>query len=92
MHYLFCYDIEDDKTRRRIHQALCDLGEPVQYSAAVLEIRQDYAQKLMSILQPLLANGDSLRCYPLCRRCRETTQHLGKASADSVDPDFFWSD
>lgn len=92
MHYLFCYDIQDDKTRRKVHQALRDLGEPIQYSAAVLEIRYDYAVKLMQLLQPLLAEEDSLRCYPLCQRCRETTTHLGKAQADSIDPDFFWSE
>lgn len=92
MHYLFCYDIQDDKTRRRVHQALCDLGEPIQYSAAVLEVRFDYALKLMQLLQPLLTQGDSLRCYPLCQRCRETTHHLGLAQPDHTDPDFFWSD
>jgi len=90
MHYLFCYDIQDDRTRRKVHQALRDLGQPIQYSAAVLEMRSTAAIHLMTLLQPMLAPEDSLRCYPLCQRCRETTLHFGQAEKDHVDPDFFW--
>lgn len=66
---LVCYDIHDDRRRRRVDRVLAGCGERVQFS--VFEVHADRAQcaallkRLREVIDP---SEDSVRCYPLCER------------------------
>lgn len=92
MHYLICYDIVDDKIRNRIYRLLCDVGDPVQYSAIIVEADKSFIQRLMNTISEHIESDDHVRCYPMCRRCTDITHHMGISPIDTFDPDYFWCD
>jgi len=69
--YLACFDITDDRSRRRVSTILEEYGLRVQRS--VFEISVDTPSDLKSLktrLTKLLETGDDLRFYNLCADCR----------------------
>lgn len=76
--WVVCYDVADDRRRRRIERALLGLGVRVQHS--VFECRLGYAEArfhLGRLAAELDAETDSLRAYPLCVWCVEEVSILG---------------
>lgn len=72
--YLLSYDIADDKRRERLSRLLESRGQRVQWSvfeviasAAEIESLLAAASESEARFDP---SEDSLRCYPLCARCR----------------------
>ncbi|HPE60233.1 MAG: CRISPR-associated endonuclease Cas2 [Thiothrix sp.] len=74
--YLACFDITDDRNRRRAGDILEEFGLRVQRS--VFEISVDSTQQLEQLRQRLqrwLEPGDDLRFYHLCAACRAASQN-----------------
>lgn len=70
--YLVCFDISDDKTRKRVGAYLGAFGNRVQES--VFEVELQDANALSYVQDKLggwLAEGDDLRFYCVCRNCRQ---------------------
>lgn len=69
--YLACFDITDDRSRRRVSSILEEYGLRVQRS--VFEISIDSMGQLSGLVQrlkPYLDGDDDLRLYSLCGKCR----------------------
>ncbi len=76
--WVVCYDVADDRRRRRVERALLGLGQRVQYS--VFECLLTYPEarfQLGAIADELEKDADSLRAYPLCAWCAEEASVLG---------------
>lgn len=72
--YLACFDITDDRSRRRVCAILEEYGLRVQRS--VFEISIDSIgdlKKLKARLTKYLETGDDLRFYNLCAACRASS-------------------
>lgn len=75
---MVCYDVADDRRRRRVERALLGLGQRVQYS--VFECLFTYPEArlhLGAIADDLEKGVDSLRAYPLCAWCAGEVSVLG---------------
>lgn len=75
--YLACFDIQDDKIRRKVGKELLKYGHRVQYSVfevAFLKARQldQLKPKLKAFLEP----GDDLRFYFLPQIAREKSSTI----------------
>jgi CRISPR-associated protein Cas2 len=71
MLYLVCFDISDNKTRKRIGNYLGAFGNRVQESVFEVELAGAAALQTVQIkLAAWLAEGDDLRFYQLCQNCR----------------------
>ena len=72
--YLACFDITDNRNRRRVSAILEEYGLRVQRS--VFEVSIDSSRQLASLtnrLSKYLEQGDDLRFYNLCADCRASS-------------------
>lgn len=84
---LVCYDIPDDRRRKKVAKALAGLGRRVQYS--VFLVHRAGAAEIASTLSPLLRlSEDDVRIHPLCGACEPKTVLLGRAREATL-PDGF---
>ena len=70
MHYLVSYDITDDRSRQRIADLLLDYGDRIQKSVFEADLDADDLATILRKAEPLIAEEDSFRIYPLCKACR----------------------
>ena len=81
--YVVAYDIANDKSRRKVGEALEAFGKRVNYSVFEIQVKTK-AQKnalekeLLKLLKP---KEDSLRFYHICQNCVEKSWSLGEESA-----------
>lgn len=77
--YLACFDITNDTARTRMGKYLAEYGQRVQKSVFEIAVRSDSElERLKAQAAPLLAPGDDLRFYALCRACRRRSHdHRG---------------
>ena len=77
--YLLSYDIKDNYHRKKMADLLLDYGHRVQYSVFEANLSPSDFTELTQSAQPILDPAtDSLRIYPLCRRCLEQQIVYGK--------------
>lgn len=78
MLHAVCYDIADDRRRRKMAKLLEGYGVRVQHS--VFEARLDH-EKLLSLRKKIERRIDpeldSVRIYRICARCRESIEVIG---------------
>jgi CRISPR-associated endonuclease Cas2 len=81
--YLACFDITDDANRTRVGKHLSDYGQRVQRSVFEITVAgEPELERLKAELAPLLAAGDDLRFYAICRACRRRSyNHRGERVA-----------
>ncbi len=80
--YVICYDIADDRRRRRVAECLEGYGERVQDSVFEAMLDRRLLDKLMELVKPNLDDGeDRLVIYSLCRACDGRRIDLGVAAA-----------
>jgi CRISPR-associated protein Cas2 len=78
MRYLACYDIADDRRRRRLARLLEGHGWRLHESAFVLRLRPAQLHHLQGRLARMLdLEHDHLAMYRLCRRDHADVVHLG---------------
>lgn len=82
--YLVCFDIQDDRHRRRVGVLLEAYGLRVQKSVFEISVQSPVQlTSLQAALKPWLEEGDDLRFYHLCKDCRSKSQAMdGKRIAD----------
>jgi CRISPR-associated protein Cas2 len=78
MYFVVAYDIEQDRRRNKVMNALKDFGLRVQYSVFECELdpgRIDaLRQRLRSLIEP---QCDKIHIYPLCDACFFRSESLG---------------
>ncbi len=81
--YLSCFDIEDDKARRRVGNILLEYGERVQYSVFEISVKNSTElNKIRSKCASYLEETDSLLFYYLPLNARKKSMNqLGEAIA-----------
>jgi CRISPR-associated protein Cas2 len=73
--YLACFDIQDDRIRKRVGDLLLQYGERVQKSVFEISLRRpEDLGPLRREIQSLLEDGDDVRFYRLCAACRRSSQ------------------
>lgn len=77
--FVFCYDIENDRTRRKVAQVLETMGTRVQESVFELRMAQRSAEALLDRLGQLRGPADSLRMYCLTEDSRARCDARGGA-------------
>lgn len=75
--YVICYDVSDDRRRRRLARLLEAEAVRVQGSVFEMHTTERAAWRLASRAARHLASSDSLRLYPLDRDARRRTQVFG---------------
>lgn len=83
--YIIAYDISDHGQRRLIHNLLKNHGNRVQYSVFECELNTQQSQQLRAQLCELMAEGDSIRWYPLCQWCQSRLHWSGKGQPLQTD-------
>ena len=75
--FVFCYDIADDKKRRRLAKALEEEGVRVQGSVFEIETTAIKARQLVRRLEDYLDRMDSLRAYAVSSIGRRHSLSVG---------------
>ena len=69
--YIICYDVGDDRRRRRVVDELENHGQRVQRSVFECHLEQSELNALLaSLLELIDEDDDRLRCYSLCPKDR----------------------
>jgi CRISPR-associated protein Cas2 len=76
---VFCYDVSEDRRRRRIADLLEDNSTRVQYSVFESRMSRARAEALAQRLASMLGDGDSLRMYVIARNGERRTRVYGEA-------------
>lgn len=81
--YAVCFDISDDKARKRAGNLLLQYGHRQQYSVFEIAVKSvSTLEVLQSKLNDCLEEGDKLVFYRLCQDCRKkSTNERGEPVA-----------
>ena len=78
---MVCYDILNDRKRRRVQKILEGHGERVQFSVFECDLTQGQLGSLKRRLRAEInLETDSLRFYSLCGTCSEKIEFLGNGT------------
>ena len=72
MKYLVCYDIINDKRRKKLADLLGGYGDRVNYSVFEIELNESKREKLLyeiELKKLINKKYDSLRFYHICQNC-----------------------
>ena len=70
--FLACFDISDDRLRRKTGRRLEHFGSRVQRSVFEVSVKSEIElNKLKEELQQWIEPGDDLRFYLLCKSCQK---------------------
>ena len=79
MHFLVAYDVEQDRRRTKVMNAVKDFGLRVQYSVFECELTAARAAELKERLRKLIdPRRDKLHIYPMCDACFFRSESLGR--------------
>ncbi len=83
MFWVMCYDIVDDKRRRKVMKKMEGYGRRVQYSVFECELSKEQLDRLERELNRLIdETEDHIRVYPLNRADVDRIRLLGVARLD----------
>lgn len=81
MRYVVCYDVADDRRRRRVAECLDGYGDRVQESVFEAVLDRPLFEKLIAELGGLLDDAeDRAAVYALCQACEGRRIDLGAAA------------
>ena len=83
MRYIVCYDVSDDKRRRKISEVLDGYGDRIQESVFELPVESLLMDKCMGELMDLVKESeDCVAIYRLCASCDSERTYFGEAASD----------
>ena len=90
--YIICYDIENDKIRRRISVILQGFGQRVQKSVFECELDEKALQRLKNQLEKSFDAGeeDSIRIYQICQTCKMKALGMGNLAVSFIEKDYIY--
>jgi CRISPR-associated protein Cas2 len=79
MYLVVSYDIHDDKRCTRIHKALKNFGERIQFSVFECDLTKEQVLRMQYTLQRIIKeeDQDSVRFYHLCDTCQRKIDRIG---------------
>jgi CRISPR-associated protein Cas2 len=78
MQYHICYDISNNKKRRKVAELLSDYGVRVQYSVFRGELKKKDVKSLLTKCEKMIdVKTDSVMFIPLCANCESKTDFIG---------------
>ena len=87
MHWVVCYDIVDDKKRRKVAETLQNVGTRIQYSVFECELLPGQEIELSKKLQLLInEEEDSIMLFMQCSRCAKQMKSLGRNMIITMPP------
>ncbi|RVT47834.1 CRISPR-associated endonuclease Cas2 [Rheinheimera sediminis] len=86
MHWLVCFDISDDKRRRKVVKLLQQHGERVQFSVFELRLHGQQLSELKTQVAKVIKLPDRLHYIPLCGK------DLGRRMADGQGTVLYFQD
>lgn len=86
MFYLVCFDISDDRDRRKVVKVIRAFGQRVQKSVFECPgLTESQFLRLRNNLEDLIDNiSDTVRFYRLCKGCIETVEVVGTGEAPKI--------
>ena len=78
-HYLICYDVIQQKRRKKVAKLLLDYGHRVQKSVFELYLTELYFEECVNKLAKIIAEEDSIRVYILHAASTEKMLLLGNS-------------
>jgi len=88
MKYVICYDIEDDKVRKKISDLLEGYGVRVNFSVFEADLNKKELELLRNQIKKFISKKDSVRFYHLCKNCINKSFDLG-SNIDIFNCDIF---
>ncbi|MHA1796693.1 MAG: CRISPR-associated endonuclease Cas2 [Promethearchaeota archaeon] len=86
---IISYDIENDRTRKRLANKLKDFGRRAQKSVFEADVTQSELKKLKTMLSKFkMEENDSIRLYKICEQCAKNIKIWGKGEV-TKDKDFY---
>jgi len=80
MFTVVAYDISDPKRLSKIARIMKDYGVRVQYSVFELYADNETLDEMMDRALDIMDEGkDSVRIYPLCKKCENRKEFMGSA-------------
>ncbi|MGR9400215.1 CRISPR-associated endonuclease Cas2 [Rhizobium leguminosarum] len=83
---VLCYDISSDTKRRRIAKILEDRASRVQFSVFEARLNDKALKKLVTQIDALLDNGDTLRVYTIHATGEKQCTVYGSACQSRMTP------
>ena len=79
MYLVVSYDIHDDKRRNRMHKALKNFGERIQFSVFECDLTKEQILRMQHVLKTIIKEDDhdSVRFYHLCDSCKGKIDRIG---------------
>ena len=78
MYFVICYDIADDKRRRRMDKLISAFGHRVQESVFEAELDEKRYLQLRTLVGKVMdEQEDNVRFYRQCMRCKTAIDVLG---------------
>lgn len=80
MLWIIAYDIQDNKIRKAVHDALKNHGIRVQFSVFECRLKHAQQESLKTRIKDMIEQTDKIRWYPLCKNCEADIdwQGIGK--------------
>lgn len=79
MLHIVAYDIKDPKRMRKVALLCLDYGVRVQYSIFQFDLNEKLTECFTKELKELIDPAtDRLMIVPICEKCRNSIQYLGK--------------
>ncbi|MBL0381884.1 MAG: CRISPR-associated endonuclease Cas2 [Desulfofustis sp. PB-SRB1] len=86
MRFLAIYDIADPKRLNRVAKIMKDYGFRVQQSKFEIDVSEHgFAELRRRVGSVIIEEEDGVKYIPLCRRCRQRTEVIGKGRY--IDPE-----
>ncbi|MBF0155433.1 MAG: CRISPR-associated endonuclease Cas2 [Magnetococcales bacterium] len=80
MRYVVCYDVSDNKRRRRLSICLDGYGDRVQESVFEVVLTGELQARMAEeVKERIRGTDDAVQIYPLCANCAAKVQRLGNA-------------
>lgn len=79
MYVVVSYDIRNDTRRNRVHKALKNFGEWIQFSVFECNLSREQVLRLQHALKRIIKEEehDSVRFYFLCNGCQQKIERIG---------------
>ena len=80
MRYIVCYDVSDDKRRRKISELLDGYGDRIQDSVFELPVESSLMDECLDQLTDFVKKSeDNVAIYRLCSSCDSERTYFGEA-------------
>lgn len=79
MRYIICYDIAENKRRKKLSDCLDGYGDRVQESVFEVVLETEMHREMVAeVIKRIKSTEDQVHIHPLCESCARKSLRLGK--------------